>query len=167
MKRFMGLMPSSEIEKSERFVDNFGKNIIVDAGENGWTIIYADGSTEYKDVEDSVENNFNTAVTRLKTILDVKEIHNKSIGEDEGLIDDNNSIFNKYLDEVYDTLCPMAEDNKIENVITEYILDIARKNKIEKLEEITIRLVGGNILCVDACDVKEYYYKQSLQYKFV
>ena len=65
MMRFMGLMPSSEIEMSKTYKDENGLTITVDAGPHGWTIIYADHSTQYEDVDDTTVNNFNTAYNIL------------------------------------------------------------------------------------------------------
>ena len=81
MKRFMGMMPSEEIKKSKQFIDSSGLKITIDAGENGWTILYADSSSEYKDVVDTTENNFNAALTVLKSHLEVKECDSESRGE--------------------------------------------------------------------------------------
>lgn len=68
MKRFMGMMPSSEVKKEQQFKVGVGQlTVTVQAGENGWTILYADSSSEYKDVVDTTENNFNKAVEVLKT----------------------------------------------------------------------------------------------------
>ena len=68
MKRFMGMMPSSEVKKEQQFRVGVGQlTVTVQAGENGWTILYADSSSEYKDVVDTTENNFNKAVEVLKT----------------------------------------------------------------------------------------------------
>ena len=67
MKRFFGMMPSSEVEISKTFKDDCGFKDIIQAGKKGWTIIYADYSTEYKDVEDSAENNFKSALSVLKS----------------------------------------------------------------------------------------------------
>ena len=61
MKRFMGMMPSSCIEIRRDFKDKNGLKVHIDAGPEGWTIIYADGSTEYADVAASAEDNFKTA----------------------------------------------------------------------------------------------------------
>ncbi len=66
MKRFMGMMPSSEVKKEKRFDTGNGLIATVQAGENGWTILYADNSSEYKDVVDTTENNFNKAMDVLK-----------------------------------------------------------------------------------------------------
>lgn len=73
MKRFFGMMPSSEVEMSKTFVDDLGLKITIQAGENGWTILYADHSSEYKDIVDTTENNFNSALEVLKSNMDVKE----------------------------------------------------------------------------------------------
>jgi len=68
MKRFMGMMPSSEVKKEQQFKVGVGQlTVTIQAGENGWTILYADGSSEYKDVVDTTENNFNKAIEVLKT----------------------------------------------------------------------------------------------------
>jgi len=78
MKRFFGMMPSSEVKMSKKFIDSLGLKIIIDAGENGWTIMYADGSTEYKDIVDTTDNNFNMALEILKSHFDdIKESTDK------------------------------------------------------------------------------------------
>ena len=63
MVRFCGMMPMHEISKEEHFRDEFGLKITIQAGLNGWTIIFADQSTIYEDTENTVENNFNKALT--------------------------------------------------------------------------------------------------------
>ena len=68
------MMPFSEIEISKRFKDDMGLEVTIDAGPNGWTILYADSSSEYKDEIDTAENNFKKALEILKSHLDVKEI---------------------------------------------------------------------------------------------
>lgn len=73
MNRFFGMMPSSEVKIQKKFVDDLGLKITIQAGENGWTILYADHSSEYADVVDTVENNFNKALETLKSQLNVKE----------------------------------------------------------------------------------------------
>ena len=68
MNRFFGMMPSSEVKKEKSFrVGTSQLKVTLQAGENGWTILYADSSSEYKDVVDSTENNFNKALEVLKT----------------------------------------------------------------------------------------------------
>jgi hypothetical protein len=68
MKRFAGIMPTSEVEKEKRFRVGFSKDIvIIQAGKNGWSILYADCSAEWKDVTDTTENNFENALKKLKT----------------------------------------------------------------------------------------------------
>ena len=69
----MGMMPSSEIEVSKTFKDDLGLKIRIEAGKNGWTIMYADSSSEYKDVVDTTENNFQTALSVLKSHFNVTE----------------------------------------------------------------------------------------------
>ena len=68
MNRFMGMMPSSEVKREEQFTVGLGKlQVIIQSGENGWTIIYADSSSEYEDVVDTVDNNFDKAFEVLNT----------------------------------------------------------------------------------------------------
>jgi hypothetical protein len=57
MKRFFGMMPSSEVKLEKTYVDEFGMKIMIQSSENGWSILYSDGSSEYQDVVDTVENN--------------------------------------------------------------------------------------------------------------
>lgn len=61
MNRFMGLMPSCNVEKIESFKDKYGYTITIEAGPEGWTIIYADHSTDYSDNKTTTEENFKTA----------------------------------------------------------------------------------------------------------
>ena len=48
MKRFFGMMPSSEVTLERTYKDNEGLRIRLQAGPHGWTVIYADRGTEYK-----------------------------------------------------------------------------------------------------------------------
>ena len=72
MKRFFGMMPSTEIEIEKYYKDEDGYKITIQAGKNGWTIIYADHSTDFKDIISSANENFeeayNLAVNRLGTL---------------------------------------------------------------------------------------------------
>lgn len=61
MKRFFGMMPVSEIERTETFVDECGLSVRIDAGPNGWTVRFADMSSEYKDESIGTEANFKNA----------------------------------------------------------------------------------------------------------
>ena len=75
MKRFFGMMPSTEIEIEKCYKDKDGYKITIQAGKNGWTIIYADYSTDFKDVISSANKNFeeayNLAVNRLGTLTEI------------------------------------------------------------------------------------------------
>lgn len=61
MKRFFGMMPVKEIERTEYFVDEYGLSVRIDAGPNGWTVRYADMSSEYKDESIGTDANFENA----------------------------------------------------------------------------------------------------------
>lgn len=61
MKRFFGMMPSTEIGIEKYYKDKNGYRITIQAGVNGWTIIYADSSTEFRDITTSTDENFKEA----------------------------------------------------------------------------------------------------------
>lgn len=62
----MGMMPSSEVDKEERFiVGSLKLKVTIQSGLKGWTILYADGSSEYEDFEDTSENNYKKAYSLL------------------------------------------------------------------------------------------------------
>lgn len=70
----MGIMPSEEVKKRKRIKVGQGQlTIEIQAGENGWTLIFADLSTEYKDVVDTVDNNFNAALKVAKSYFTITE----------------------------------------------------------------------------------------------
>lgn len=69
MKRFFGLMPSASIEISKRFEDKSGKRIQIDAGKEGWTILFADNSTDYEDFNATAEENYKRAYKAATDIL--------------------------------------------------------------------------------------------------
>ena len=77
MIRFLGMMPSSEVEKEKIFIDELNLKVVIQAGLNGWTIIWADGSSSYKDIEKSTEDNFKKAYQEaIKSIGKLTEITN-------------------------------------------------------------------------------------------
>ncbi len=65
MQRFMGMMPSAEVKKEQRFKDRDDLTIIVQAGEKGWTVLWADSSSSYKDVEAATDVNWQAALAYL------------------------------------------------------------------------------------------------------
>ena len=66
MKRFFGLMPANEVTIEKTFETRMGDTIQVQAGPKGWTIIFADSSAEFEDVEDEPNNNLRKAITIAK-----------------------------------------------------------------------------------------------------
>lgn len=90
MKRFMGMMPSDEIKIEKKYDDGYGQKVIVQAGENGWSILYADHSSQYQDKIDTSENNFKAALKILKSnFRNLKEITQDSMDEIQDSIDEN------------------------------------------------------------------------------
>lgn len=61
MKRFAGMMPREEIKKEKHYKSEDG-TIIAQAGPNGWTVIWADHGTNYKDNVATTEENFQQAL---------------------------------------------------------------------------------------------------------
>lgn len=61
MNRMFGLMPVNEIEKEIEYKDSNDLHVIIQAGPNGWSIIYADHSSEWDDVKDTTDKNFEKA----------------------------------------------------------------------------------------------------------
>lgn len=80
MKRFFGVMPAEEIEIKRGFRDSSGLCIWIEAGPNGWTIIWADHSTDFKDVVNTPENNFKEAYDYIVGCLGELEELNISKG---------------------------------------------------------------------------------------
>lgn len=63
MNRFFGMMPADEVEKEVKYLDGSNNIVIIQAGKHGWTVIYdISKSTNYKDENDTVENNFAKAL---------------------------------------------------------------------------------------------------------
>jgi len=62
------MMPSSEVKREERFKVGMNQLVVtVQSGENGWTILYADSSSEYQNKVDTTDNNFNKAMKVLNS----------------------------------------------------------------------------------------------------
>lgn len=61
MKRMFGMMPSSEVDREEIYRDKGNHELRIQAGPHGWTVIYVDESTNYKDEEGTTEDNFQKA----------------------------------------------------------------------------------------------------------
>jgi len=76
MRRFAGMMPVNEIERTETFKDKYGHEVRIDAGPNGWTVRYADMSSNYKDesigTDANFKNAYDTAATRVGPLTPVK-----------------------------------------------------------------------------------------------
>ena len=77
MKRFFGMMPSSEVTLERTYKDNEGLRIRLQAGPHGWTVIYADCGTEYKDIdalpEENLESAYQQALSHFSELTEVSE----------------------------------------------------------------------------------------------
>ena len=61
LERFFGVMSSDEVEARGVFRDSNGMRLNIEDGPKGWTIIWADYSTTFKDVNETTERNFEEA----------------------------------------------------------------------------------------------------------
>lgn len=83
MERFFGRMPASHVRKTAQFDDGYGIKFSIQASLEGWTIIFGDGATEYKDQLKSAEDNFMEAVERAKSYFpDMRELSNSICKEE-------------------------------------------------------------------------------------
>ena len=70
MKRFFGMMPSDEVEIEKHYKTNLG-TVTIQAGKEGYSILFADGSSKYEDIQDTTENNFNKAYELFKDLTKI------------------------------------------------------------------------------------------------
>jgi len=61
MERFYGLMPSEEVEQEKTLTDEYGLNILLQAGPHGWSIIWQDYSFDFEDIDGTTEENMQRA----------------------------------------------------------------------------------------------------------
>lgn len=62
------MMPSNEVKREERFKVGMNQLVVtIQSCEKGWTILYADSSSEYQDEVDTIDNNFNKAMKVLNS----------------------------------------------------------------------------------------------------
>ena len=61
MKSFFGMIPVNEISIERQFQTGYNATALIQAGEKGWTVVFADQSTYYKNTQTTSEDNFNTA----------------------------------------------------------------------------------------------------------
>ena len=84
MMRVFGIMPTEEVTMQESYIDGMGGTIIIQAGPNGWSILYADGSADYCDEVNEDTINFQKAydkvnenigpLTKISCVDDVEEV---------------------------------------------------------------------------------------------
>ena len=125
MKRFFGMMPVKEIERSVTFRDKYGDKVRIDAGPNGWTVRFADMSSRYKDESIGTDQNFKNAYSVAEEdVGPLKPIHSDP-DEHGGEVDDQNHPIKLmpptvvFLDSLQDVIEKEynVDDKKIEEVI--------------------------------------------------
>ena len=67
MQRFMGMMPREEVKETHYFKDKYGDRVMIDVGDNGWTVYYADMSNKYADESIGTKNNYIKAYATADT----------------------------------------------------------------------------------------------------
>lgn len=89
IKRFGGLMPVDDVEKEQIFSYNEDDGLRIQAGPKGWSIIYDDGSSEWKDNESSTNKNFamamNVAIEKVGPIIPCDESRGVEVCNEEDL----------------------------------------------------------------------------------
>ena len=91
MNRFFGMMPVDEIEIERTFVDENDLKATIQAGKNGWSVLWDDCSSDYADVEDTAQNNYQKALDtylgyatgKVRDITPVGEICDEEICDEE------------------------------------------------------------------------------------
>lgn len=82
MNRIFGVMPDDEIEKEKHYKDCRSLPITIQAGPNGWTIIYSDGSSHWYDEQNTTDENFTNAFEIAESELGtLTEIEYETHGE--------------------------------------------------------------------------------------
>lgn len=82
MNRFMGMMPSDEVKISKEYLDEHGLVVLIESGDNGYTILLSDGSSIYDDISDNAENNFEKALKVATKKLGKLRIDNRKNKEE-------------------------------------------------------------------------------------
>lgn len=82
MNRFMGMMPSDEVKISKEYLDEHGLVVLIESGDNGYTILLSDGSSIYDDISDNAENNFEKALEVATKKLGKLRIDNRKNKEE-------------------------------------------------------------------------------------
>lgn len=84
MKRMFGVMSRSEVAAEKTFSrgpESWNK-VTIQAGPNGWSILYADGSSTFRDVVASTEENLASAVALLRNDFEnIVEIQTSAASE--------------------------------------------------------------------------------------
>ena len=69
MKRMFGLIESDKVKIQKSFRDPAGLKVIIQAADGGYSILFADHSSQYADNDLSAEENFNIAHDKIVEIF--------------------------------------------------------------------------------------------------
>lgn len=141
MKRMFGMIESDKVKIQKSYRDPAGLMVIIQAADGGYSIIFADSSSQYADNDLSAEENFNIAHDKIveifgEVIEDDFDYDIDDIEDDEGECCDEDPFYekSKFLDAVdkvknFVYFCADAEGiikDKKNNIISE---DYARELK--------------------------------------
>lgn len=62
MGRFFGMMNMCDVSIEKTFKDKNNKDVIIQAGKTGWSVLWHNGSSVWKDENNTAEDNFNIAL---------------------------------------------------------------------------------------------------------
>lgn len=160
MKRFYGMMPSDEIELSKFFLDKNENKLRIDAGPNGYTITWYDGSTNYCDITGSTEGNMDIAISFAnKENGPITEIHpeiSEEVEEAPALEEDNEeSIFDIDNPEIVETWSEEFKKQVIK-LIEDEIEDTDGNIRNNRLWEMAYVGEGPNPHTANICFLNEY-----------
>lgn len=66
MTRFFGMMPCDEVKRESKYRLDDGGVVIVQAGPNGWSVLFPDHSSEFRDVVATTRENYKEALETAK-----------------------------------------------------------------------------------------------------
>lgn len=66
MNRFFGMMPCNEIKRESKYRLENGGVVIIQAGPNGWSVLFPDQSSEFKDTTATTRENYKEALEVAK-----------------------------------------------------------------------------------------------------
>jgi hypothetical protein len=67
MERIFGLIPADKVVMEKKYRNERNDIFHLQANDEGWTIIFSDGSTEFMNVQQTTHDNFNEAYNYINS----------------------------------------------------------------------------------------------------